>query len=93
MLEPVPAGSGFTEPGRYITLTTCTPEFTSTYRLIVWGKMVEERPRSKGKPDALVRWLTQATREDRGRHRTEQRDDRPPTGRAAGGDASRPPSA
>lgn len=54
VLNPVPPGSGFTEPGRYITLTTCTPEFTSKYRLIVWGKMVEERPRSKGKPDALV---------------------------------------
>ncbi|MFF9568611.1 class E sortase [Streptomyces sp. NPDC014685] len=54
VIDPVPAGSGFTEPGRYLTLTTCTPEFTSTYRLIVWGKMVDERPRSKGKPDALV---------------------------------------
>jgi sortase A len=54
VLNPVPPGSGFTKPGRYITLTTCTPEFTSKYRLIVWGKMVEERPRSKGKPDALV---------------------------------------
>lgn len=54
VLEPVPRGSGFTAPGRYITLTTCTPEFTSKYRMIVWGKMVEERPRSKGKPDALV---------------------------------------
>ncbi|MFE2262087.1 class E sortase [Streptomyces griseosporeus] len=54
VLDPVPRGSGFTAPGRYITLTTCTPEFTSKYRLIVWGKMVEERPRSKGKPDALV---------------------------------------
>jgi sortase A len=54
VLKPVPPGSGFTEPGRYITLTTCTPEFTSKYRMIVWGKMVEERPRSKGKPDALV---------------------------------------
>lgn len=54
VLEPVPPGSGFTEPGRYITLTTCTPEFTSKYRMIVWGKMVEERPRSEGKPDALV---------------------------------------
>ncbi|MFH8802891.1 class E sortase [Streptomyces sp. NPDC017936] len=54
VLEPVPPQSGFTGPGRYITLTTCTPEFTSKYRLIVWGKMVEERPRSKGKPDALV---------------------------------------
>ncbi|MGW1170519.1 class E sortase [Streptomyces sp. NPDC002550] len=54
VLDPVPRGSGFTEPGRYITLTTCTPEFTSKYRLVVWGKMVEERPRSKGKPDALI---------------------------------------
>ncbi|MFE7214282.1 class E sortase [Streptomyces sp. NPDC057611] len=54
VLDPVPKGSGFTGPGRYITLTTCTPEFTSKYRMIVWGKMVEERPRSKGKPDALV---------------------------------------
>lgn len=54
VLNPVPPQSGFTEPGRYITLTTCTPEFTSKYRLIVWGKMVEERARSKGKPDALV---------------------------------------
>ncbi|ARP74201.1 class E sortase [Streptomyces pluripotens] len=54
VLDPVPRGSGFTKPGRYITLTTCTPEFTSKYRLIVWGKMVEERPRSEGKPDALI---------------------------------------
>jgi sortase A len=54
VLDPVPKAGGFTAPGRYITLTTCTPEFTSKYRMIVWGKMVEERPRSKGKPDALV---------------------------------------
>ncbi|WP_230396365.1 class E sortase [Streptomyces blattellae] len=54
VLDPVPKAAGFTGPGRYITLTTCTPEFTSKYRMIVWGKMVEERPRSKGKPDALV---------------------------------------
>ncbi|MFG3282817.1 class E sortase [Streptomyces sp. NPDC048111] len=54
VLKPIPTGSGFTKPGRYLTLTTCTPEFTSTYRLIVWGKMVDDRPRSKGKPDALV---------------------------------------
>ncbi|WP_409058691.1 class E sortase [Streptomyces sp. SYP-A7185] len=54
VIDPVPAGSGFTKPGRYITLTTCTPEFTSKYRMIVWGKMVEERPRGEGKPSALV---------------------------------------
>lgn len=54
VIQPVPQGSGFTKPGRYVTLTTCTPEFTSTYRMIVWGKMVGEQPRSKGMPDALV---------------------------------------
>ncbi|MGW0028395.1 class E sortase [Streptomyces sp. NPDC003314] len=54
VIDPIPKGSGFTEPGRYITLTTCTPEFTSTYRMIVWGRLLEERPRSKGKPEALV---------------------------------------
>ncbi|MFD3661655.1 class E sortase [Streptomyces sp. NPDC058659] len=54
VIDPVPKGSGFTKPGRYITLTTCTPEFTSTYRMIVWGTLVEERPRSEGKPEALV---------------------------------------
>ncbi|MFI6765773.1 class E sortase [Streptomyces sp. NPDC050355] len=54
VIGSVPPGSGFTGPGRYITLTTCTPEFTSTFRMIVWGKMVDERPRSKGKPEALT---------------------------------------
>jgi sortase A len=53
VIAPVPPQSGFTKPGRYITLTTCTPEFTSTYRLIVWGKLTDERPRSKGAPAAL----------------------------------------
>ncbi|PWI41194.1 class E sortase [Streptomyces sp. ICBB 8177] len=53
VIEPVPPGSGFTKPGRYITLTTCTPEFTSEFRMIVWGKMVAEQPRSQGTPAAL----------------------------------------
>nr|WP_236071723.1 class E sortase [Streptomyces polyasparticus] len=30
---------GYNEPGLYITLTTCTPEYTSKYRLVVWGKL------------------------------------------------------
>lgn len=54
VIKPVPEGSGFTAPGRYITLTTCTPEFTSTYRMIVWGRMIDERPRSQGVPPALT---------------------------------------
>ncbi|MFS8200225.1 class E sortase [Streptomyces sp. CWNU-52B] len=54
VLDAVPKGSTFKSAGRYITLTTCTPEFTSKYRMIVWGTMVEERSRDKGKPEALV---------------------------------------
>ncbi|WP_443061643.1 class E sortase [Streptomyces sp. NBC_00414] len=54
VLDAIPKGSTFKSAGRYITLTTCTPEFTSKYRMIVWGTMVEERARDKGKPDALV---------------------------------------
>ncbi|MGW4898261.1 class E sortase, partial [Kitasatospora sp. NPDC004240] len=53
VIQKVPKGAGYSGPGRYITLTTCTPEFSSKYRLIVFGKLSEERPRSQGKPDAL----------------------------------------
>jgi sortase A len=41
----VKAGLGYREPGYYLTLTTCTPEFTSTYRLVVWGKLTRMQPR------------------------------------------------
>ncbi|WP_374991240.1 class E sortase [Streptomyces sp. LHD-70] len=44
VIDPVPrsavrAGAGYEERGYYITLTTCTPEFSSKYRLVVWGKL------------------------------------------------------
>ncbi|MFI9119288.1 class E sortase [Streptomyces bikiniensis] len=39
VLQPVPEESGRTEPGRYITLTTCTPMYTSDYRYVVWGEL------------------------------------------------------
>ncbi|MFF3288641.1 class E sortase [Streptomyces sp. NPDC003023] len=39
VLQPVPKESGKTKPGRYITLTTCTPVLTSNYRYIVWGEL------------------------------------------------------
>ncbi|MFH9722347.1 class E sortase [Streptomyces sp. NPDC017254] len=31
---------GYGAPGAYLTLTTCTPEFSSAYRLVVWAKLV-----------------------------------------------------
>ncbi|MCS0635232.1 class E sortase [Streptomyces sp. LP05-1] len=39
VLDPVPRESGKAKPGRYITLTTCTPVYTSDYRYIVWGEL------------------------------------------------------
>ncbi|MEV8014939.1 class E sortase [Streptomyces sp. NPDC086554] len=50
VIAPVPrsrvkASHGYSSPGYYITLTTCTPEYTSKYRLIVWGKLQSMRPR------------------------------------------------
>ncbi|MDN3022604.1 class E sortase [Streptomyces sp. S.PB5] len=36
---------GYGQPGYYLTLTTCTPEYTSRYRLVVWGKLTSMRPR------------------------------------------------
>ncbi|WP_190121219.1 class E sortase [Streptomyces inusitatus] len=42
VIDPVPKESGRTKAGRYITLTTCTPVFTSDYRYIVWGELVRE---------------------------------------------------
>ncbi|MFG3140663.1 class E sortase [Streptomyces sp. NPDC048211] len=36
---------GYRAAGSYLTLTTCTPEFTSRYRLVVWGKLTGVRER------------------------------------------------
>ncbi|MFF6780230.1 class E sortase [Streptomyces sp. NPDC012510] len=50
VLRPVPRSEvrpsyGYGEPGHYLTLTTCTPEYTSTYRLVIWGKLRSVRLR------------------------------------------------
>ncbi|MER5732333.1 class E sortase [Streptomyces sp. NPDC002138] len=44
VIAPVPRSVvkpdyGYGQPGAYITLTTCTPEYTSKYRLVVWGTL------------------------------------------------------
>ncbi|MFJ5260693.1 class E sortase [Streptomyces sp. NPDC088387] len=39
VLGPVPKESGRKKAGKYITLTTCTPIFTSRYRYVVWGEL------------------------------------------------------
>lgn len=39
VLQTVPKESGKKKPGHYITLTTCTPVYTSRYRYVVWGEL------------------------------------------------------
>jgi sortase A len=51
VIRPVPRSLtrpsyGYSEPGHYITLTTCTPDFTSRYRMAVWGRLVSGEPRA-----------------------------------------------
>uniref|UniRef100_A0AAU3GV08 Class E sortase n=1 Tax=Streptomyces sp. NBC_01401 TaxID=2903854 RepID=A0AAU3GV08_9ACTN len=54
-IAPVPEEAGVKKAGRYITLTTCTPVYTSKYRYIVWGELVrtEKVDRDRTKPPEL----------------------------------------
>ncbi|MFI5803397.1 class E sortase [Streptomyces sp. NPDC051561] len=53
VVDPVPRKSGFDGPGRYLTLTTCEPEWGSSHRLIVWAHLDATQPVAKGRPPAL----------------------------------------
>ncbi|MFI9003636.1 class E sortase [Streptomyces sp. NPDC053541] len=57
VIAPVPRSLykpeyGYDRPGAYLTLTTCTPEFTSTYRLVVWARLVTTAPSSPSAAEA-----------------------------------------
>ncbi|MEV6244846.1 class E sortase [Streptomyces sp. NPDC051742] len=45
--------AGFDGPGRYLTLTTCEPEWGSSHRLIAWAHLDATRPVADGRPQAL----------------------------------------
>lgn len=53
VIDPVPAKSGYTVPGRYLTLTTCDPEWGHSHRLITWGHLESTQPVEDGMPEAL----------------------------------------
>ncbi|MFC5633975.1 class E sortase [Streptomyces bullii] len=55
VIDPVPRKSGYTRPGRYLTLTTCEPEWGHSHRLIVWAHLDSTQPVEAGKPKALRR--------------------------------------
>ncbi|MFD3805209.1 class E sortase [Streptomyces sp. NPDC058619] len=43
VVDPVPRKSPFTVPGRYLTLTTCDPEWGHSHRLVVWAELTGTR--------------------------------------------------
>ncbi|MER7814442.1 class E sortase [Streptomyces sp. NPDC096153] len=53
VVDAVPVKSGFDGPGRYLTLTTCDPEWGSSHRLVVWAHLDATRPVTDGKPEAF----------------------------------------
>jgi len=55
VIDPVPRKSGYTREGRYLTLTTCDPEWGHSHRLIVWAHLDSTQPVEAGKPRALRR--------------------------------------
>ncbi|WP_093779141.1 class E sortase [Streptomyces sp. yr375] len=55
VIDAVPRTSGYTRPGRYLTLTTCDPEWGHSHRLIVWAHLDSTQPVEAGEPKALRR--------------------------------------
>ncbi|MEV4739280.1 class E sortase [Streptomyces sp. NPDC049555] len=56
VIDPVPAAAGYREPGRYLTLTTCDPEWGHSHRLVVWGHLESTEglsPSAQAEPKAL----------------------------------------
>ncbi|MFD7662504.1 class E sortase [Streptomyces sp. NPDC059788] len=54
VIDPVPRKSGYSGPGRYLTLTTCEPEWGHSHRLIVWAHLDSTQPVERGRPSALT---------------------------------------
>ncbi|MFJ4861183.1 class E sortase [Streptomyces sp. NPDC088748] len=53
VVDPVPEKSPFTAPGRYLTLTTCDPEWGHSHRLVVWAELTGTRSAARGRPEGL----------------------------------------
>ncbi|WTS94545.1 class E sortase [Streptomyces sp. NBC_00096] len=53
VVDPVPRRSPFGGPGRYLTLTTCDPEWGHSHRLVVWAELTGTRTLAQGRPEGL----------------------------------------
>ena len=55
VIDPVPGRPSGTKPTqKLVTLTTCDPRWGHTRRLIVSGHLVNQQPKSAGRPSALA---------------------------------------
>ncbi|MET9885384.1 class E sortase [Streptomyces sp. NPDC006430] len=53
VIDPVPRRGPFAGPGRYLTLTTCDPEWGHSHRLVVWAELTQTRTVTQGRPEGL----------------------------------------
>ena len=54
VLEPVPQRPGVAADGRYLTLTTCSPMWSTAERLAAYAVFESFTPRAEGAPDSLA---------------------------------------
>lgn len=54
VIDPVPGRTGVAPTRRLLTLTTCNPRWASTQRLIVFGHLQAQQPRTEGRPTVLA---------------------------------------
>ncbi|MFB0625831.1 class E sortase [Streptomyces sp. AB3(2024)] len=54
VVDPVPARSPFTAAGKYLTLTTCDPEWGHSHRLVVWAELTATGPAAPGGAEGLT---------------------------------------
>jgi sortase A len=54
VVRAVPAGSPFTRPGRYLTLMTCTPDYTSWYRFVAFAQLTAVQAKRAPQAPALA---------------------------------------
>jgi sortase A len=56
VINPQPEGlTKLSATGKYLTMTSCTPIYVNSQRIIAWFELVGERPNSSGAPDGLPR--------------------------------------
>ncbi len=54
VIDPQPLGlTKMGATGQYLTMTSCTPIYVNTQRIIAWFELVGEQPTSLGAPDGL----------------------------------------